>query len=91
VDITHPVITENSITIKGRHLTNSSEIKAWSTYQASISLEFVRCLPFIVIELSVMTGCVTSTDIGSVFTDTTYQALISLGIGHLYSPILYYK
>jgi hypothetical protein len=29
VDVTHPIITENSITIKGRHLTNSSEIKAW--------------------------------------------------------------
>jgi hypothetical protein len=29
VDVTHPVITDNSITIKGRHLTNSSEIEAW--------------------------------------------------------------
>ena len=38
------------------------------TYQASISLEFVRCLPFIVIDLSVMMGCVTSTVIGSALT-----------------------
>jgi uncharacterized membrane protein len=55
-----------------------SEFFTNATYQASISLEFVRCLPFIVIEFSVMMGCVTSTDIGSVYIDTTYQALISL-------------
>jgi hypothetical protein len=45
-----------------------SEFFTNATYQASISLEFVRCLPFIVIEFSVMMGCVTSTDIGSALT-----------------------
>ena len=39
-----------------------------TTYQALISLELVRCLPFIVIEFSVMMGCVTSRVIGSALT-----------------------
>ena len=38
VDVTHPIITENSITIKGRHLTNSSEIEAWQVALVKNSL-----------------------------------------------------